>query len=211
VPKPPRTERRAADQLHRHAFGQLAAVSDRFAADRDVAHGTELVGHFERPRGRSAPFCRAESGTIPGRYCHPADSQFLTTSAWRENNRIRIEDSAAVVDAAMAAGVDRYPSQPRRRGQHPPRHRGRPGWQRLAFRLVLRAWGCPQRRDVRTSPPPVGLVIGRPDSYVSSIHLDDAAAVIAALDVAGGTDNEVDDEPLTKRAYADALAAALSS
>jgi hypothetical protein len=106
---------------------------------------------------------------------------------------------------------DRYPSQPRRRGQHPPRHRGRPGWQRLAFRLVLRAWGCPQRRDVRTSPPPVGLVIGRPDSYVSSIHLDDAAAVIAALDVAGGTDNEVDDEPLTKRAYADALAAALSS
>jgi nucleoside-diphosphate-sugar epimerase len=55
----------------------------------------------------------------------------------------------------------------------------------------------------------VGLVVGRPDSYVSSIHLDDAAtAVIAALDVAGGTDNVVDDEPLTKRAYADALAAA---
>ena len=34
----------------------------------------------------------------------------------------------------------------------------------------------------------VGLVVGRPDSYLSSIHLDDAAtAVIAALDVAGGT------------------------
>jgi len=33
----------------------------------------------------------------------------------------------------------------------------------------------------------VGLVVGRPDSYVSSIHLDDATAVIAALDVAGGT------------------------
>lgn len=53
----------------------------------------------------------------------------------------------------------------------------------------------------------VALVLGPPDSYVSSIHLADAAtAVAAALDGPAGTFNVVDDEPLTKRGYADALA-----
>jgi nucleoside-diphosphate-sugar epimerase len=53
------------------------------------------------------------------------------------------------------------------------------------------------------------LVAGAPDGYVSSIHLDDAAtAVVAALDASGGVYNVVDDEPLTRRAYVDAFAAA---
>jgi nucleoside-diphosphate-sugar epimerase len=44
---------------------------------------------------------------------------------------------------------------------------------------------------------------------VSSIHVaDGGAAVAAALTAPAGTYNVVDDEPLTKRAYADALAAA---
>jgi nucleoside-diphosphate-sugar epimerase len=52
-------------------------------------------------------------------------------------------------------------------------------------------------------------VLGAPDSYVSSIHMTDAAAaVVAALDAPAGTFNVVDDEPLTKRDYAAALAAA---
>jgi nucleoside-diphosphate-sugar epimerase len=51
--------------------------------------------------------------------------------------------------------------------------------------------------------------MGRPETYVSSIHMADAGtAVEAALRVAAGTYNVVDDEPLTKRAYGDALAAA---
>ncbi|NJP89022.1 NAD(P)-dependent oxidoreductase [Nonomuraea sp. FMUSA5-5] len=55
----------------------------------------------------------------------------------------------------------------------------------------------------------VAVVLGRPGGYVSSIHLADAAtAVVAALAAPGGTYNVVDDEPLTKRAYADALARA---
>jgi NAD dependent epimerase/dehydratase family enzyme len=45
----------------------------------------------------------------------------------------------------------------------------------------------------------VGLVLGPPDSYVSSIHLDDAAAAVsAALHAPAGTYNVVDDEPLTE-------------
>jgi nucleoside-diphosphate-sugar epimerase len=51
--------------------------------------------------------------------------------------------------------------------------------------------------------------MGRPDTYVSSIHVADAGtAVAAALDAPAGTFNVVDDQPLTKRQYADALATA---
>ncbi len=53
----------------------------------------------------------------------------------------------------------------------------------------------------------LGLVLGPPGSYVSSIQVvDAAAAVAAALHAPAGTFNIVDDEPLTKREYADALA-----
>jgi nucleoside-diphosphate-sugar epimerase len=52
-------------------------------------------------------------------------------------------------------------------------------------------------------------IVGPPNSYVSSIHVaDGGAAVIAALAVPAGTYNVVDNEPLTKRGYADALSAA---
>src|SRR5215204_4362522 len=55
----------------------------------------------------------------------------------------------------------------------------------------------------------LGLVLGPLDSYVSSIQMvDAAAAVVAALHTAAGTFNIVDNEPLTKREYADAMARA---
>ena len=51
---------------------------------------------------------------------------------------------------------------------------------------------------------------GRPDTYLSSIHVEDGGrAVVAALGAPAGVYNVVDDEPLTKRAYADALAASV--
>jgi nucleoside-diphosphate-sugar epimerase len=50
----------------------------------------------------------------------------------------------------------------------------------------------------------LGAVLGRPEGYVSSIHAADGArAVAAALEVAAGTFNVVDDEPLTKQDYAE--------
>jgi nucleoside-diphosphate-sugar epimerase len=46
-----------------------------------------------------------------------------------------------------------------------------------------------------------------PAGYVSSIHVADAgAAVAAALHAPAGTFNIVDDQPLTKRQYADGMA-----
>jgi nucleoside-diphosphate-sugar epimerase len=52
-------------------------------------------------------------------------------------------------------------------------------------------------------------LIGHPGSYLSSIHMEDGgSAVVASLDVPAGTYNVVDDEPLTKREYAQALASA---
>ena len=53
------------------------------------------------------------------------------------------------------------------------------------------------------------VMIGSPEGYVSSIHVADAgAAVASALAVPAGTYNIVDNEPLRKREYAKALAAA---
>ena len=51
--------------------------------------------------------------------------------------------------------------------------------------------------------------MGHADSYVSSIHVADGGrAVVHALTATAGVYNIVDDMPLTKREYADALAAA---
>jgi nucleoside-diphosphate-sugar epimerase len=50
---------------------------------------------------------------------------------------------------------------------------------------------------------------GAPLGFVSSIHVDDAAtAVVSALAAPSGVYNVVDDEPLTRRDYTDAFAAA---
>jgi nucleoside-diphosphate-sugar epimerase len=52
-------------------------------------------------------------------------------------------------------------------------------------------------------------VAGRPDAFMSSLHVDDAAtATLAALVAPTGTYNVVDDEPLTRRDYLAALSTA---
>ncbi len=55
----------------------------------------------------------------------------------------------------------------------------------------------------------IGVMMGDANSYVSSIHVADGGrAVAAALAAPAGTYNVVDDMPLTKRGYADAMAVA---
>jgi nucleoside-diphosphate-sugar epimerase len=55
----------------------------------------------------------------------------------------------------------------------------------------------------------IGVMMGRSKTYVSSINvLDGGRAVVAALEVSGGIYNIVDDRPLTKREFADAIARA---
>jgi nucleoside-diphosphate-sugar epimerase len=55
----------------------------------------------------------------------------------------------------------------------------------------------------------IAFMIGQPQTYLSSIHVADGGrAVAVALQAPAGRYNIVDDEPLTKRDYADALARA---
>jgi len=54
------------------------------------------------------------------------------------------------------------------------------------------------------------VMLGRQNTYLSSNYVEDAGrSVLAALNVPADTYNIVDDEPVTKRVYADALAAAV--
>jgi nucleoside-diphosphate-sugar epimerase len=63
---------------------------------------------------------------------------------------------------------------------------------------------------VRAARRRIGLAVGSPHGYMSSIHGDDAAAaVLAVLDADAGVYNVVDDEPVTRRAYFAALGAAV--
>src|SRR5215207_9461342 len=165
-------------------------------------------------------------------------TRWMSARAWRNNDRVRTEGSAAVVDAALAAGVGRlvqesvsmlYRDQAASwiREDAPidryPMARGNLAAEANAHRfseaggtgIVLRfGWfygpGAAHSQQLfALARRHFGLVLGPPDSYVSSIHVADAgAAVAAALHALTGTFNIVDDEPLTKGEYADAMARA---
>ena len=169
----------------------------------------------------------------------PPTSQFIRLRAWRENQRVRTEGSAAVVDAALQAGVPRilqesvvmlYADQgdtwidedaPVDRyqiatGNHAAEASARRFTVEGGTGVTLR-FGLFYGPDAAHSAQFLAFarrhivpLFGRRDAYVSSIHVEDGGrAVAAALGVPAGIYNVVDDEPLTKRAYADALAAAV--
>jgi nucleoside-diphosphate-sugar epimerase len=168
----------------------------------------------------------------------PPTAKFMQTKAWIDNDRIRTEGSATIVDAAIAAGVDRvvqesvsmiYPD----RGaawieedcapDNFPMAQGNLAAEASANRfsatgsigVVLRfGWfygpGATHSEEFfALARRHIVIMMGPPNSYVSSIHVSDAGeAVVAALTVPAGIYNVVDNEPLTKRHYADALSAA---
>jgi len=169
----------------------------------------------------------------------PPTKRAMKASAWAMNTRIRTEGSTAVTGAALAAGVPRliqesiaftYPdsgdewvdeSMPL---SAPPgidavevaeanaqrfRDAGRTGVV-LRFGFFYGPQSAHSDELLRLARRHIGPVVGRPSGYISSIHLDDAAAaVVVALDAPAGTYNVVDDEPLTKKAYAQAVGAAV--
>jgi nucleoside-diphosphate-sugar epimerase len=168
----------------------------------------------------------------------PPTNKFMSTRAWRENDRVRTDGSSAVVDAAIVAGVGRVVQEsvsmlyPDRGAQwidedvppdQYPMARANLAAEANANRfcgaggtgIVLRfGWfygpGATHSEEFfKLARRHVCIALGRPDTFVSSIQMTDAgAAVAAALLAPTGTFNIVDDEPLTKRGYADALAAA---
>jgi nucleoside-diphosphate-sugar epimerase len=164
--------------------------------------------------------------------------RFLSARAWAANQRVRTEGSAAVVDAALAAGVggvvqesvvmlyadggdawldedapvERYPMA---EGNHAAEASIRRLTDRGRRGVVLRfGWfygpGAAHSEQMLTlARRHIVMTLGPPGSYQSSIQMVDAgAAVAAALEAPAGVYNVVDDQPLTKREFADALAAA---
>lgn len=169
----------------------------------------------------------------------PSPASFMRKSAWRECERIRTEGSAAVVDAALDAGVqrvvqesvvmiyrdaadrwitedapvDHYPIATGNHAAETSNRRFSAGGGTavvLRFGLFYGRGAAHSEQIVAMARRHIGFVGGRGDSYMSSIHLSDAAtAVVAALECPGGTYNVVDDEPVTKRDNVTALAAAV--
>lgn len=168
----------------------------------------------------------------------PSTSRFLLKSAWTDCHRIRAEGSAAVVDAATAAGVGRLVQESvvmiYRDGadrwideswptEHyfiaTGNHAAEANARRFSGAAVILRFGIFYGRGAAHSEQlmalarrHIGFAAGRPDSYLSSIHLaDGAGAVVAALDCPVGTYNVVDDEPVSARGNVAAMAAAVGS
>ena len=159
--------------------------------------------------------------------------------AWRENDRIWTQGAEAVVDAALAAGASTYihqssgfmyvdggdawldedsPIDPPPHGaavvfgEAQARRFAAAGGSALSLRFGL-FYGptagtthdfVRMARRLHVSAP------GKPTAYYPSMHTDDlGTATVAALGAPAGVYNVVDDEPVTRREYANVLAAAL--
>ncbi|HLT46726.1 MAG TPA: NAD(P)-dependent oxidoreductase, partial [Rubricoccaceae bacterium] len=169
----------------------------------------------------------------------PPTSKAFLPWAWKENDRIRREASQHLVEAALAAGAGRFvqesfaPMYPDRgdawideavpvqpapysrstvTAEEQAHHFTRSGGAGVVLRFGYfygpeAGFTRDTIESVRKGRAPV---FGAGEGFISSIHLEDAAAaVLAALDLPAGTYNVVEDEPLRRRAFFDALAEAL--
>jgi nucleoside-diphosphate-sugar epimerase len=219
-----------------HLVTALARTPEKAAAL--IAQGATpcSVSLFDRP-ALTAVFTGADA-VINLATAIPSMSRWMSTKAWRRNDRVRTDGSAAVVDAAVSAGVERVVQESvsmlyRDHGARwvdedapidpYPMARANLAAEANVHRfseadgtgIVLRfGWfygpgAAHSERLFAMARHHLGLVLGPPDGYVSSIHVADAgAAVAAALHAPTGIFNIVDDQPLTKRQYADAMARA---
>lgn len=169
----------------------------------------------------------------------PTTARMFVPGAWRENDRIRREASRNLADAAIACGSTRFVQESfapmyadggdawidERSRLRPARYnRSTLAAEHAAQRasesglagVVLR-FGAFYGPDARQTLDMIRLVRkgwvplpGSPEGFVSSVTHDDAAtAVVVALGLDEGVYNVVDDEPLTRREFAESLAQAL--
>jgi nucleoside-diphosphate-sugar epimerase len=166
-------------------------------------------------------------------------TRIVLRSSWRENDRIWTEAARNVVDAALAAGAGRYIHQSsgfmyadggdawldEDAPLDPPPHglavlEGETQAQRFAagggtgvslrFGLFYGPTAGSTRDFLRLARRAHVSVPGKPDAYYTSIHTDDlGTAAVAALSAPSGAFNAVDDEPLTRREYAEAVSNAI--
>lgn len=178
----------------------------------------------------------AGSGVVINLLTHiPPPARMALPWAWRENDRLRREASAAIADAARAARAGRLVQESlcflyAEGGGHwldedaPLRPQGAPasaavaeGHARERFggeAVVLRfgAFMGPDSEQTRLQLAQarhgISPWFSRPGDHVPTVWLDDAAAaVVAALGAPAGTYNVVDDDPPTRQESDTALAA----
>jgi nucleoside-diphosphate-sugar epimerase len=171
----------------------------------------------------------------------PSTTKFIFRSAWKAGDRVRCEGSSAVVDAAIAAkvprlvqesvamiyrdGTDRWIDEdwptdhyPAATGNHAAEANARRFGRTNGTAVILR-FGIFYGHGAAHSEQIMGMArrhmafqAGRPHSYVSAIHLADAAdAVVQALKCRAGIYNVADDEPVTARENALAMAEAVGA
>ena len=163
----------------------------------------------------------------------------ITRSNFAENDRLRRDGSRCLVDAALAAGVATYVQESIAflvadggeawLHEDAPLHTSWVNESAVAAEREAARFAASGRRGVTLryglfyapyAPSTIdsvrlarrGLfpVLGTGSQFVSSIHVDDAAAAaVVALDVPTGVYNVVDDEPLRFREYAQAIAGAV--
>jgi nucleoside-diphosphate-sugar epimerase len=170
----------------------------------------------------------------------PPVAEAARQGAWREHERIRIEGSRILVDAAIAAGASVYIQEslafayadggdtvidedwPLYEGSHAVAVRAAEesvarftsaGGRGIALRF---GWFYSDDSEhtiasVKAARRGLSMHLGAPDGYQPVIALDDAArAVVAALDAPAGAYNVVDDDTLTRRELDVALADAVN-
>jgi nucleoside-diphosphate-sugar epimerase len=168
----------------------------------------------------------------------PPLTQAARTGAWAENDRIRVEGSRNLVDAALAAGARAYVQESIAfvYGEHgdawidaattpladSPYTEAVRAAEASAARFtdagrrgVVLRFGVFQAADSHHYGTIIGAArrgflvdVGRPDGYLPGIDAEDAAAAVvrAVEDAPAGVYDVVDDEPITRRALARALA-----
>ncbi len=207
---------------------QALETSGARAVDLDLFDGErlarELVGH--------------DAVLNLATHIPPSTTRMLLRREWRENDRVRSQGSATLVDAALTAGVTRFVQE-----SFAPiyvdngaewideRHPLKPvsynksvlDAERSAARfserggsgVVLRFAGFygPDAFHVRemldTLRKGWSPLPGKAEAFLSSVSHDDAAsAVIASLELPAGIYNVTDDEPLRRRDWVDVFAGA---
>ncbi len=220
-----------------HEVTAVARSEDKAAALRSAGAAPVTVDLFDGDAVSAAVI--GHDAVVNLATSIPPISQAVRGSAWVMNDRIRTEASANLVDAASAAGARRYVQEsitftyPDRGDEwidestpiDPP-----PGMTSVAvaeanadrftrsggigvvlrFGLFYGPDSAHSQTFLRAAQRRIGMATGSPRGFISSIHLDDAAAaVVAALSVGPGVYNVVDDEPVTRRQYVDVIGRAV--
>lgn len=219
-----------------HEVTALARTPERAAALRTQGATPVSVSLFDQ--AGLTKVLAAQQAVVNLATAIPPMSRFLLRRSWAANDRLRTQGSATLVDAALAAGVDRLVQESVSMlyaegganwvDEDSPVDRFPMAEGNLAAEantarftvsggtgVVLRfGWfygpGATHSEQILAlARHHIGTVLGAADGYLSSIHVLDAAeAVVAALDAPAGVLNVVDDRPLTKRDYVSAVATA---